>query len=365
MKDTQPGENPGSERRAFGAALWEEFPVGALPSGLVFLSAALLRFFDNMAAGHMPAAAACLAAAVSAVVLLLLLLYPPARRWGLAAALLLFYAGFLGFCLGEARAHATTYLYYSMLVGTVCIPFPSPYWLLPVPLCMAVLVWQGGGSASPVLLLTATVAALSGAYLHHRRGKAFFLSRLRLERLSERDELTGLYNRRGLGKQAEQLWKACREMGCPAHVLMVDIDDFKSYNDTYGHIQGDKCLRAIARTIYAEDKSLRPGRQIVARYGGEEFLVVSTNPDFAVYAEKLVCVIRSLTFPCADGETSFVTISAGLYSGSPGVDGGIEAFIEKADEALYLAKKQGKNQLAVYASGTDGRLQTQTGAAHF
>ena len=63
MKDTQPGENPGSERRAFGAALWEEFPVGALPSGLVFLSAALLRFFDNMAAGHMPAAAACLAAA--------------------------------------------------------------------------------------------------------------------------------------------------------------------------------------------------------------------------------------------------------------------------------------------------------------
>lgn len=54
MKDTQPGENPGSERRAFGAALWEEFPVGALPSGLVFLSAALLRFFDNMAAGHMP-----------------------------------------------------------------------------------------------------------------------------------------------------------------------------------------------------------------------------------------------------------------------------------------------------------------------
>ena len=175
MKDTQPGENPGSERRAFGAALWEEFPVGALPSGLVFLSAALLRFFDNMAAGHMPAAAACLAAAVSAVVLLLLLLYPPARRWGLAAALLLFYAGFLGFCLGEARAHATTYLYYSMLVGTVCIPFPSPYWLLPVPLCMAVLVWQGGGSASPVLLLTATVAALSGAYLHHRRGKAFFM----------------------------------------------------------------------------------------------------------------------------------------------------------------------------------------------
>ena len=60
-----------------------------------------------------------------------------------------------------------------------------------------------------------------------------------------------------------------------------------------------------------------------------------------------------------------VTISAGLYSGSPGVDGGIEAFIEKADEALYLAKKQGKNQLAVYASGTDGRLQTQTGAAPF
>lgn len=101
MKDTQPGENPGSERRAFGAALWEEFPVGALPSGLVFLSAALLRFFDNMAAGHMPAAAACLAAAVSAVVLLLLLLYPPARRWGLAAALLLFIAGFWVSAWGE------------------------------------------------------------------------------------------------------------------------------------------------------------------------------------------------------------------------------------------------------------------------
>ena len=199
MKDTQPGENPGSERRAFGAALWEEFPVGALPSGLVFyppLCSASSTTWPQGTCLPLPPASQPLFQRSSCFSCSFI------RRHGGRASPLrsCFLRRLFGFLPGEARAHATTYLYYSMLVGTVCIPFPSPYWLLPVPLCMAVLVWQGGGSASPVLLLTATVAALSGAYLHHRRGKAFFLSRLRLERLSERDELTGLYNRRGAGQ---------------------------------------------------------------------------------------------------------------------------------------------------------------------
>lgn len=365
MKGAPPGKGSKMERRAFGAALRDEFPLGALPSGLLFMAAALLRFSDNMAAGRVPAAILCLAAVVLAAAILLLLLYPPAKRGGLVAGAVLFYAGFLGFCIGEVRDHAAMYLYYSMLIGAVCMPFPSLYWLLPVPLCLGLLIWETGGAAPLVPLLTGTAAALAGASLHHRRSKAFFLSRVRLARLSERDDLTGLYNRRGLGKQAEQLWPACQAAGCPIHVLMVDIDDFKSFNDTYGHMQGDECLRRIARTISDEDKGLRPGRQIVARYGGEEFLVVSTNPDFPVYAGKLVCSIRALSFPGIDGNPSCVTISAGLYSGIPGMDGGIEVFIEKADEALYLAKKQGKNRLAVYSSGEKEPGRAKTGAAPF
>lgn len=347
MRNQQERSISAAERHAFAAALCGNFPLGALPSGLLFVAAAFQRFAGNLETGRSVEAFGTLAAAFLAVILLLLYLYPPFRRWGFAAGVILYYAGFFCFCLGENRDGGTMYLYYSMLLGTVCMPFPSVLWLWPVPVCAAALLWQDAQMLVPVLIPAA--AALCGAYMHYRRSLTFFLSRIRLERLSERDELTGLYNRRGLCKQAERLWAACRENRLTAGVLMVDIDDFKAFNDTYGHVQGDECLRQIAQRITSEANRYCAGRQITVRYGGEEFLVISDHPDFLSFAGQIVSEVRELRFASSGGTESSVTISAGLYSGVPDADSQLESFIEKADEALYAAKKHGKNRLVVYS----------------
>lgn len=346
MRNQQERTISAAERHAFAAALCKNFPLGALPSGLLFIAAAFQRFSGNLEIGRFPEAFGCLAAALLAAILLLLYLCPPFRRWGFAVGAILYYAGFFCFCLGENRDSGTMYLYYSMLLGTVCMPFPSMFWLWPVPVCAAALLWRDTQMLVPVLIPAA--AALYGAYMHYRRSLTFFLSRIRLERLSERDELTGLYNRRGLCKQAERLWTICRENRLTAGVLMVDIDDFKAFNDTYGHIQGDECLRQIAQRITSEANRYCAGRQITVRYGGEEFLVISDHPDFLSFAGRIVAEIRELRFASSGGTESSVTISAGLYSGVPDADSPLESFIEKADEALYAAKKHGKNRLIVY-----------------
>ncbi len=344
-----------AERHAFAKTLCEDFPLGALPSGLLFIAAAVQRFAGDLDAGRLPPAFGSMAAALLAAILLLLYLHPPFRRWGYAIGAILYYAGFFCFCLGEMRDSGTIYLFYSMLLGTVCMPFPSMTWLWPIPVCAAALLWQNMQILVPVLVSAA--AAVFGACMHYRRSLTFFLSRIQLERLSERDELTGLYNRRGLCKQTDHLWTSCRENRLNAGVLMVDIDDFKSYNDTYGHIQGDECLRQIAQRITAEANRLCAGRQITVRYGGEEFLVVSDHPEFSVFALHLVEEVRGLCFVSPDGISSSVTISAGIYSGIPDMDCTLESFIEKADEALYAAKKHGKNRLVVF---TDPAPAAQT-----
>jgi len=163
---------------------------------------------------------------------------------------------------------------------------------------------------------------------------------------SRRDALTGIYNRRFMEEALERCVKILADSNGMLSVLMVDVDFFKRYNDTYGHGMGDVCLKSVADALVG---GLRGGDgSFVARYGGEEFIVVLSATDANAarsIAERLLERVRGLRIPHAKSDAaSFVTISIGIAASV--VDGNSDAneYIKRADEALYLAKESGRNR---------------------
>lgn len=175
-----------------------------------------------------------------------------------------------------------------------------------------------------------------------------------LERLSYLDGLTGVMNRRGFEKNYLMEWRRSQRENTPLGVLMIDIDEFKKYNDGYGHLNGDDCLKKVAETL--NNTVRRPG-DIVARYGGEEFIILLPNTDLegAHYvASHLVENVRALKIAHLYAtHNHMVTISVGI-SGTelltkPFSD---EILLESADKALYAAKDSGRNKCVVYQPDT-------------
>ncbi|HOX33114.1 MAG TPA: GGDEF domain-containing protein [Spirochaetales bacterium] len=169
----------------------------------------------------------------------------------------------------------------------------------------------------------------------------------RLEELSRSDGLTGLANRRRLDELvAEELRRAARQEQRLA-LVMIDIDRFKRYNDRYGHLAGDECLRRVARTL--AERARRPG-ELAARYGGEEFLALLPGlaADRALrWAEALRREIEALGIEHEDSEAGVVTVSCGVASLVPPRGLAPEAALELADRALYRAKAAGRNRVAL------------------
>lgn len=167
----------------------------------------------------------------------------------------------------------------------------------------------------------------------------------RLSVLSRQDSLTGLANRRYLDEVLHLEWNRALRVQTAVCIMMVDIDFFKRYNDSLGHIEGDKCLKHIASIISA--MACRAG-ELVARYGGEEFFLLfpSTNEKQArVLVERLMASIRESQIPHPDSDISqYVTISAGIAITIPSDKRGIDMLISEADNALYMAKINGRNQ---------------------
>jgi len=171
----------------------------------------------------------------------------------------------------------------------------------------------------------------------------------RLEYLSYMDELTDIANRRYFEEHFDQEWKrAGRHSRCMS-LIMIDIDLFKDYNDTYGHKEGDVCLRKVATALKHTLK--RPG-DFVARYGGEEFITVLPDTDVrgaAVIAESMRLGVQSLGIE-HDGspDVGKVTISLGVASTVP-KNGKItsETLVVGADRAMYRAKQGGRNRVEV------------------
>ncbi|WP_290651671.1 sensor domain-containing diguanylate cyclase [Aquisalimonas sp.] len=165
--------------------------------------------------------------------------------------------------------------------------------------------------------------------------------------LSMLDHLTGLYNRRHFDDVIDREWRRACRLRLPVALLTIDIDNFKSYNDTYGHNAGDQCLRKIAETVKTECK--RSG-DIPFRIGGEEFAVLLTVTDhkqaYAV-AMRLHRAIRAMAISHTHSPSKIVSLSIGLAATEslPKDGSGFRDFILCSDEALYAAKHQGRDRV--------------------
>lgn len=166
-----------------------------------------------------------------------------------------------------------------------------------------------------------------------------------LHSLSNLDALTGLPNRRALDAALAREWSRLARNECELTIMMCDIDYFKAYNDRYGHDAGDHCLKHVATALCS---TLQRPADLVARYGGEEFTILlpDTNAESATgLAQKLCNQVAALAIPHPDApDTGIVTISIGFTSAGPGQQGSLESLMKCADEALYAAKKAGRNR---------------------
>lgn len=166
-----------------------------------------------------------------------------------------------------------------------------------------------------------------------------------LQRLSTIDGLTGLFNRRMYDELSRREWRRCERVKKPLSLVMVDVDNFKLYNDLYGHQMGDECLKAVAAQLLRT--ALRPG-DMVARYGGEEFVLVlsETDLDGAKWVANLLRQrVADLGMPHASSTLHHVTVSCGVASVIPNDGLSLDVLVQSADHALYFAKKQGRDRV--------------------
>jgi len=159
------------------------------------------------------------------------------------------------------------------------------------------------------------------------------------------DQLTGIYNRRYLDGSLQKIIKSLSRTGSSLSVLMIDIDYFKKYNDTYGHDAGDDCLRAVTDAL---SQCVIREEDFVARYGGEEFVAVLPNTDengAQFVAERMLEKVRECNIPHKTSDIAdYVTISIG---GTTDVINHLQHgkdYIKLADEGLYESKKNGRNR---------------------
>jgi diguanylate cyclase (GGDEF)-like protein len=187
--------------------------------------------------------------------------------------------------------------------------------------------------------------------------QALSLLNVKLENLSNRDQLTELYNRRYYFEQLDTEIKRAMRDEKPLTVMMIDIDFFKPYNDNYGHLAGDVCLQKVAKAL---QKHFYRSGELLARFGGEEFIVLIHNTDAEnslKIAKKCVKAVSNLAIPHDySGCEKYITISVGLstqipvyHQGSSGWVDYRQQLINQADEALYAAKSNGRNQVQCYA----------------
>ena len=204
--------------------------------------------------------------------------------------------------------------------------------------------WYGsefGGLSSLLFILTALLNDLLLAY------KSVSIANDALDKLTLTDALTGLGNRRQFDHTLATEWRRCRRDVEPLAVIMMDVDNFKAFNDAYGHQAGDACLQEIAAQL--KRSVARPG-DVVVRYGGEEFALVlpATDSDGANHLCKLIRArIKDLAIPHEAVARGIITVSAGLASLVPSEHFEARELLKLADAALYRAKAAGRDTIIV------------------
>lgn len=170
-----------------------------------------------------------------------------------------------------------------------------------------------------------------------------------LQYMANIDALTGLYNRRYFNQHLEEQWKWAVEHAEPISLILLDIDHYKKYNDTYGHVKGDECLQAIAECLKQHNE--HPNK-FVSRYGGEEFcllLLSHSEEEVAKLSEQIRKDIQNLQLPHETSPTNpYVTVSVGTAFLLPKEGSNPNELILMADEALYHSKNNGRNQVTIF-----------------
>ncbi|WP_343209276.1 GGDEF domain-containing protein [Anaerolentibacter hominis] len=230
--------------------------------------------------------------------------------------------------------HKTLLLFtsFEVLYILVAVLFKDDTGVLGYDLFSAITAWVLGGVIS-FLILDSQI----------REGKL----RKMLETAYSTDTVTGLPNRKLLTSFLEQTFDARKESGGQMAVMLMDIDGFKEYNDTFGHLAGDDCLALIGQALreYTDETQI-----FGARYGGEEFVFVLDEPnreELSAYAGALVEKIRGLQIPAEYSRFGIVTVSVGAAVRQES-DETYLSLLDRSDQALYQAKKKGKNQYVIW-----------------
>ncbi|MCL2843907.1 MAG: diguanylate cyclase [Chitinivibrionia bacterium] len=171
-----------------------------------------------------------------------------------------------------------------------------------------------------------------------------------IKALSATDELTGIFNRRGFDSRLSLEWNRAKRDKTSLSILILDIDNFKKYNDTYGHLQGDAALITVAKIL---SQTLKRAIDFSARWGGEEFAVLlpDTDADGALnVAEKIRKKIEEVQILCKNGDITNITVSIGINIYTSPENMSIQEFIDGADKALYSVKRTTKNMSHIYNS---------------
>ena len=170
----------------------------------------------------------------------------------------------------------------------------------------------------------------------------------KLKALATTDELTKLNNRRSFLEYIDLIWKQNHRLNLPVTVLMIDVDYFKKYNDSLGHLEGDKALIAIAQCL---KNNVKRETDFVARFGGEEFvcLLPFIDKDEALeFGKALVQSVEDMKIPHPmSSHSKYVTISAGMAINVPNDNNSYTQLLDEADKALYSAKETGRNRVVM------------------
>jgi diguanylate cyclase (GGDEF)-like protein len=210
----------------------------------------------------------------------------------------------------------------------------------------AICVERASRPDGELLTLFESCALAAGARIH---ADTMIDNSARYERLAFADALTGIANRRRFDEALDVEWSRASRSGARLTLLMMDVDHFKLYNDTYGHPEGDVCLQFVAKAI---SDTTRRAADLCARYGGEEFVALLPGVDLrggTRVAETLHAKVADLTIPHTGSSLGRVSLSIGVASVIPDFDTKPETLIGAADGALYEAKHAGRNR--VFAAG--------------
>lgn len=216
-------------------------------------------------------------------------------------------------------------VYVPLLLATPFLDFETLHMVMVMLVAVGATLWASASEIRKILI-------------------EVLLKQVASEQASWEDKLTGIGNRRSFDTNFANQWAQASRAKVPLSLMMVDVDFFKKFNDSYGHQAGDECLRQVAQAL---DGCARRAGDSVTRYGGEEFAVVlfhTSLNEAQNISEKMLNAVRKLAMPHAQSPHEIVTISMGIATILPTMHDDMQHFVEQADKCLYRAKENGRNR---------------------